>query len=217
MVRWILLCALLAFPAAAEVVQGRARAIDGDTLAIGALRVRLYGIDAPETGQRCKTAEGKPWPCGAAATKRLAVLISGGDLRCEGRGYDRYDRLLAVCRIGGKDVNATLVAEGLAEAYRKYALDYVPQEQAARAARRGLWQGAHEAPQAVRAATKSAPAPQSAPGGCAIKGNISGNGRIYHLPGSRSYEKTRIDTAKGERWFCSEGEARAAGWRAARG
>ena len=69
----------------------------------------------------------------------------------------------------------------------------------------------------MRAATKSAPAPQSAPGGCAIKGNISGNGRIYHLPGSRSYEKTRIDTAKGERWFCSEGEARAAGWRAARG
>jgi hypothetical protein len=49
---------------------------------------------------------------------------------------------------------------------------------------------------------------------CRIKGNISSSGRIYHVPGSRSYESTVIDESKGERWFCSEDEARAAGWRA---
>jgi hypothetical protein len=62
-----------------------------------------------------------------------------------------------------------------------------------------------------------APRPSSAPlGDCRIKGNISQNGRIYHVPGSASYDQTQIDTSKGERWFCTEAEARAAGWRAPR-
>lgn len=56
----------------------------------------------------------------------------------------------------------------------------------------------------------SAPAQEN---GCRIKGNISDRGRIYHLPGSDSYDRTKIDTSRGERWFCSEAEARAAGWR----
>lgn len=58
--------------------------------------------------------------------------------------------------------------------------------------------------------------PKAAPGKCRIKGNISGNGRIYHVPGSDAYESTKIDESKGERWFCTEEEARAAGWRPAR-
>jgi len=53
--------------------------------------------------------------------------------------------------------------------------------------------------------------------GCTIKGNISRRGeRIYHVPGDRYYAATVIDIAKGERWFCSEAEARAAGWRRAK-
>jgi hypothetical protein len=50
-----------------------------------------------------------------------------------------------------------------------------------------------------------------------IKGNISKNGRLYHLPGTEAYAKTRISEGKGERWFCTEAEARAAGWTRARG
>lgn len=69
------------------------------------------------------------------------------------------------------------------------------------------------APVALGAAPVSTGARRS---GCDIKGNISGSGRIYHLPGGAHYERTRIDESKGERWFCSEGEARAAGWRPAR-
>ena len=54
--------------------------------------------------------------------------------------------------------------------------------------------------------------------GCSVKGNISYNTgeRIYHVPGQRYYSETKISLSKGERWFCSEEAARAAGWRKAR-
>ena len=58
---------------------------------------------------------------------------------------------------------------------------------------------------------------EGAPDGCIIKGNINSKGdKIYHYPGMSSYGSTKIDESKGERWFCSEEEARAAGWRAPR-
>jgi hypothetical protein len=70
---------------------------------------------------------------------------------------------------------------------------------------------------AVAGAEVAPAAPSTLPavstsGNCRIKGNISGSGHIYHVPGSASYNATRIDTSKGERWFCSEEEAEAAGW-----
>ena len=72
-------------------------------------------------------------------------------------------------------------------------------------------------PAAYRAEQRAMRARANAPdGACTIKGNISGNGRIYHLPGSPAYGPTRIDERRGERWFCTEDEARAAGWRPAR-
>ena len=214
MVRWIFVIALLASPAASEVVQGPARVIDGDTLAIGAVRLRLLGIDAPETAQTCTDAAGQAWRCGAAATDRLRGLVAKGETRCEGEDRDRYDRLVARCRAGGRDLNATLVREGLAEAYRKYSGDFVAEEEAARAGRRGIWGGPHRSPEAVR---RTAAKPEAAPGNCLIKGNISKNGRIFHTAASRDYARTRIDLSKGERWFCTEAEAEAAGWRPAGG
>jgi hypothetical protein len=50
---------------------------------------------------------------------------------------------------------------------------------------------------------------------CRIKGNVSYSGgeRIYHVPGQHYYDETIIDWTRGERWFCSEADARAAGWR----
>ena len=61
------------------------------------------------------------------------------------------------------------------------------------------------------------PAAQQEKSRCAIKGNISKSGTgIYHVPGGRFYDQTRIDTSRGERWFCTEAEARAAGWRRSR-
>lgn len=65
--------------------------------------------------------------------------------------------------------------------------------------------------------TPQSQAPSTDPKGCAIKGNISRAGEhIYHVPGGRNYDRTKIDPDQGERWFCSEQEAQAAGWRPAR-
>ena len=207
MVKWGLIGLVLALPAQADVVQGQARVIDGDTLAIGAQKVRLFGIDAPEHDQLCHDAQERDWPCGQAARDRLAALALD-PVRCEGGDHDRYGRLLGTCTAGGRTLNAVLVAEGLAEAYRKYALDYVPEETQARAAQRGIWAGAHLSPEAARQGPVQTP-----PGACRIKGNISKKGQIFHLPGARDYARTRIDEARGERWFCTEAEAIAAGWR----
>lgn len=208
MVRWVLIGLMLASPAWGDSVQGRARVIDGDTLAIGQQKVRLFGIDAPEHDQSCKDAQGRDWACGAVAKARLKALVAGGQTLCEGDDRDRYGRLLARCTTPGHALNATMVAEGMAEAYRKYALDFVTEEAQARAAHRGIWRGAHQAPEAFRH-----PPEQPPPGACTIKGNISKNGKIFHLAGSRAYARTKINTAKGERWFCTVAEALAAGWR----
>lgn len=213
-----------AAPAGADEVAGVARVIDGDTLAIGATRIRLFGIDAPETHQRCGGAEAE-WDCGRAAAARLEALAAGG-VHCTGDDHDRYGRLLAVCDVAGLDLGAELVAEGLAWAYVRYSELYVPVEAEARGRQVGLWQGAAEAPWQFRAnggfvaaagtaaAAGDALASEAPPDGCAIKGNISGSGeRIYHLPGQESYARTRIDPRKGEAWFCDEATAQAAGFR----
>ena len=122
-----------------------------------------------------------------------------------------------------------MAAEGWAFANRKYSRRYVAEETAAKAARRGIWRGEVVAPKewsrggrlagAASAAqrTDARPAAQPGSGRCAIKGNIGNSGaRIHHVPGGRYYDRTRIDMSKGERWFCSAGEAWAAGWRRSR-
>lgn len=204
----------LAAPAAAQTFSGTVRVSDADTWRVGAVTVRLFGIDAPEIGQACQLSDGRNRDCGAWARDRAAALYSGARAICETRDTDRYGRTVAVCRVAGEDVGARLVREGIAEAYRKYALDYVDLEKEAIFEERGLWAGRVQSPSDFRAA--SAPSPTAPAADCAIKGNISGERRIYHIPGQRHYDETRINTARGERWFCSEAEAQAAGWRRAR-
>lgn len=145
MLRICSLLVLMALPAAASTVTGVPRIVDGDTLVVQNTRVRLLGIDAPEAKQRCETATGAAWACGMAATATLRALVGQG-VRCTGSEEDRYGRLIAVCRAGGRDVNAEMVARGAAFAYRKYSRDYVAQEQRARRAGLGIWQGAAERP-----------------------------------------------------------------------
>ena len=211
------LVASVAAPASAQ--SGQTRVIDGDTIDVGKTRVRLYGIDAPESGQSC-IAGGVRWACGHRATRALAGRLRSWQVVCEERDQDRYGRIVAVCRQDGRDINAWLVAEGWALAYRRYSRAYVDEEQRAREARKGMWRGAFVAPwdwrrgKRLRGSARTTRPPAKR---CNIKGNISRNGKlIYHVPGGRYYPQTRIDTSRGERWFCSEREARAAGWRRAR-
>ena len=124
-------------------IEGRGRVIDGDTLDVDGVRVRLWGIDAPEKRQVCR-AEGRPWNCGGLAV--AALRSRSADVRCESKGKDRYGRVLGVCFESEQDVNGWLVSEGWALAYRRYGMDYVNQEDAARKEKKGVHRGQFVAP-----------------------------------------------------------------------
>src|SRR5512144_738278 len=124
-------------PASADVI-GQAQVVDGDTLHVAGERVRLHGIDAPESRQSC-TLSGVGWPCGQNATRVLTGVIDGQVVTCRGDKRDRYGRLIAVCYIGSVDLNARMVRDGWALAYRRYASDYIAEESEARAAGSGIW------------------------------------------------------------------------------
>lgn len=207
---------MLASPLSAEVLSGSIRVIDADTFDIGGpVNIRLIGIDAAEGDQPCTDAAGRSHACGQMATEATRRLYEGRAAECSVASYDRYDRALAVCAVGGVDVNADLVRRGLARTYRGGST-YAAQERAARQAGRGLWAFDMLDPAEWRAKQRQVRAADFAPDGtCEIKGNISENGRIYHMPSDRHYDRTRISENRGERWFCSEVEARAAGWRRA--
>ena len=204
-------------PSLAEIT-GRASVVDGDTIEIRHERIRLFGIDAPEGKQRCYI-KGKSWRCGQHSAFALADLIGRAWVRCIEKDRDRYGRIVAVCFLGQKNVNAWMVREGWAVAYRHFSRDYIAEERESSAAKRGLWQGEFIMPWDWRrgkrlAATQEQRQPQRR---CLIKGNINRSGqRIYHVPGGEYYNRTRINTSKGERWFCTEAEAQAAGWRRSR-
>jgi micrococcal nuclease len=202
-------------PAAEGVVVPVVGVVDGDTLRVRVdgvtERVRIIGLDAPElSGDECLAQE---------AASRMQSLVQSRDVRIVADptqdDRDVYDRLLRhVWTLDGRSVARDLIAEGLAREYT-YDVPYdgVDEHRAAEAeaieAALGIWGSACSSP---------APAAPVAPQGqCDIKGNINREGeRIYHVPGQRYYDDTRIDEGRGERWFCSEDEARQAGWRKAK-
>ena len=194
-----------------QVASADVRVIDGDTLDIDGTIYRLNGIDAPEHGQTCGD-----WRCGAAATDALADLIEGEKVTCNTISEDGYGRLIATCFADGHDLSAQMVDKGLAWAFVRYSDDYLRDELNAKEEALGIWTGDYQPPWQFREERwKAAQSTEDqAPPGCPIKGNISANGRIYHAPWSPWYSRTRINTSKGERWFCDEAEAVAAGWRA---
>jgi endonuclease YncB( thermonuclease family) len=127
-----------------EIV-GKATVIDGDTIDVSGSRIRLQGIDAPESNQTCTNAGNRAWLCGRTATHELIDHLAGRQLRCETSGLDRYRRVLAVCALpDGSDVNAWMVQQGWALAY--YSAAYRSQEAQAHAAKRGIWAGSFVPP-----------------------------------------------------------------------
>lgn len=214
----------------ASKLTGRASVIDGDTLEIHSERVRLHGIDAPESDQLCQDSRGKNYRCGAISAKALDKLVSASQpISCDFMERDQYDRFVGNC-YGPDQVNlaASMVRSGYALDWPRHSGGlYAEENAAAKAERIGVWQGDFVQPWDWRAQERDA-APQNntapvslfeVPGAaddCNIKGNISNKGeRIYHVPGQKFYGKTKISEGKGERWFCSESEARSAGWRRA--
>jgi len=193
------------------------RVVDGDTIDVviagATYRVRYIGIDTPET-----VDPRRPVGCyGREASERNRQLVEGKTVGLEKdvSETDKYERLLRYVWVDGEMVNAVLVREGYAMASTyppdvKYQELFLSLQGEARGASLGLW-----GPACI-------PTPV-APGVCdysgtdqpVIKGNISRDTgeKIYHVPGGDYYDKTVIDESAGERWFCTEQQAVAAGWR----
>ena len=139
---------------------GEARIIDGDTVEIGGERIRLHGIDAPESRQTC-TVIGEEWRCGESATLALVDETNGQPVTCKGKKRDRYGRLIAVCYVGPYDLNAIMVRKGWALAFRRYSMDYVDEEDDARDARTIELRRSHT-PHAIATAADRSPRPAGA-------------------------------------------------------
>lgn len=147
--KYLLVVFLLLLPVpspAAQVIQGMVREVyDGDTLLLvsksdGRVKVRLYGIDAPETRKPDRPGQ----PFGSQSRRVLMYKLLGREVRLEVRERDQYQRAVAVVYQGGRDINAEMVAEGMAWAYRHYlegayASRYIGLEEQARRRRLGLW------------------------------------------------------------------------------
>jgi len=138
---------------AARTIEGVVRAVyDGDTILLATreesrLKVRLYGIDAPETPK--PDTPGQPF--GAVARRTLMYKIMGRQVSAELIDIDQYKRAVAVIRYNGRDINREMTAEGMAWAYRQYlqgpyASEYIGAENRARSRRAGFWRDANPRP-----------------------------------------------------------------------
>jgi endonuclease YncB( thermonuclease family) len=220
-----------------DPISGVPLIVDGDTVSLGSTKIRLEGIDAPESDQLCLNSTGKAWNCGISSRDELAKRTLGQVWKCYPTGVDRYNRTLARCEAGGEDIQRWMVRNGWALSFVRYSRAYDADEAEAKSAKAGIWAGAFIAPwdwrgrnprtvilgsvvvptnaQALLISPRLAQVPVTAD--CAIKGNVNRKGEcIFHMPGSRYYDVVKMDLAKGKRWFCTPNEAEAAGCRAAK-
>lgn len=194
-------------------LKGRANVLAGDVIRVGQTTVRLAGIEAPEGNQRCNGASDRTWRCGQAARDALTRLTRGQQLSCRLAGTDDSGLRLATCSTGETDIAAELVRGGHVFAVPGFFARYSGVEGEARAARAGVWEAdSVERPSEYRA-KRWDEAKRNAPEGCPIKGRVTSGSRTYVLPWYSNYDSVRVRERRGERWFCSEQEARAAGWR----
>jgi endonuclease YncB( thermonuclease family) len=229
----VVLC-FTSLSAHAEQVQAIPQIVDADTVYVASAKIRLSGIDAPETEQICIDAAGKNWKCGLDARERLQAYAGSRILICDLAGMDVYKRHLGTCTADGEDVSRWLVRNGWALAFRRYSTAYIADEDFAREQKHGLWSGAFIAPWEWRHRSSAtailgavaipidaqsrllSPAAAAEPPNpnCVIKANLKSAPQcIYHVPGGHFYDRLDMEQTSSRRWFCSEAEAQAAGCR----
>jgi endonuclease YncB( thermonuclease family) len=214
---------LLAFvggsPAAGASQAHAVEVIDGDTIEIDGHAVQLYGIDAPELGQYCEQG-GDLWACGSEVALFLknTVQFKGPPIECSPWGEEPTagggsELMIGVCQVGPKDVGLAMVQNGYAMALPDSFPDYREAEEQARQAKLGIWRGDFVPPRQWREGKGAEVRSSDWVRTCSVKGALGPAGeRIYYVPTDSGYDEVAIDAAKGERMFCSDEEARAAGW-----
>ena len=138
----------------AEIISGVPIIIDADTIKISNKKIRLFGIDAPESKQLCKKKNlhiiffsfYKEYPCGQKVILELKKYLKKKTIKCNIQGKDHYKRYIAICYKNNEDINSWLVKNGLAVSYRKYSTKYLNEEVYAKKNKLGIWQGKFEMP-----------------------------------------------------------------------
>jgi endonuclease YncB( thermonuclease family) len=232
---------ILAVLSASQSFAAGAIVRDGGTIQLADVTYRLDGIDAPELDQICIDEHADAWACGAEARDQLAKLIGDREVRCNDLGLGPYKkRHIGICTVEGEStsLNQLVVRQGFALNFEPYARGrFKEDEVGAKENRRGLWKGCFVAPHEFRRGQKDGaligescrtdkdreiravlfPDDPAMPSGCSIKGKfavrarVTGNVGVYHLQGCSSYPAL----TKPDRWFCSEDDAQAAGFRRA--
>jgi endonuclease YncB( thermonuclease family) len=152
----------------ADNVSGQASVIDGDTLEIHGTRIRLWGIDAPESNQLCRGDDSTQYRCGAKAASDLDSFLNKRSINCVPVSLDQYGRTLAVCSIGGVDLAEWLVRNGLALDWPQYSNGrYDKAQRDADHAGRGIWAGSYVEPWLFRACVRQ----RGKPGDCSDDAN----------------------------------------------
>lgn len=192
--------------------------IDGDTLQVDGDIIQLYGIDAPELGQMCDL-NGSLRPCGveAALALRKLITLSQSSFHCLPWG-DETDRLEApavrVCEVGHEDVGLVMLHNGYSVALPGSFPDYLEAQEQARQAGLGIWHSDFVAPWKWRQGQVSSDRPSDSVRKCNVKGVFDDQGsRIYFVPTDDGYDDIELDRDRGDVMFCSDDEARQAGWR----
>jgi endonuclease YncB( thermonuclease family) len=143
-------------PKEAGPIIGQASIVDGDTIEIHGQRIRLAGIDAPESDQLCRGADSMQYRCGQKAANDLAAFIDRRSVQCIEVDRDRYGRAVAVCTVAGVDIADWLVRSGLALDWPRYSHgDYAVAQNEAERADKGMWAGSFVKPWDYRPCTKS--------------------------------------------------------------
>ncbi|WP_051442813.1 thermonuclease family protein [Mesorhizobium sp. WSM3626] len=145
-------------------ITGIASIVDGDTIEIHGQRIRLNGIDAPESKQYCNDAKGLDYPCGRRSAEALdAFLATSRPVSCRFVSWDRYDRFVGEClRSDGANLSAWMVEHGQALDWPRYSHGaYAQQQSKAEAMKIGIWAGKFQAPWEWRAEHADGPAPSS--------------------------------------------------------
>jgi endonuclease YncB( thermonuclease family) len=149
-VRWVISGLALLFScgvALSDDMTGQASIIDGDTLEIRGTRIRLWGIDAPESSQLCRGEDSEQYRCGAQAANDLDTFLAGRPISCLPISLDRYGRTVATCAVAGADLGQWLVRNGLALDWPEYSkTKYAADQRDAERAGRGIWKGSYVEP-----------------------------------------------------------------------